>query len=68
MSTHKKNWVTEATPHGLHSRQERMRDGRVYCGQCRMVATGTAWDRTRLTWVAVTDSWVNMPPLIIVAK
>ena len=61
----RKPWVTEATPHGLHS-QRTMRDGRIYCVQCRMVATGTAWDRKRNTWVGVTETWVNMDPLPIV--
>lgn len=55
--------ITEAAPHGLHN-QRTMRDGRVYCVQCRMVATGTAWDRNRFTWVRVTDS--DFPPLPLI--
>lgn len=56
----KKNIVTEAQPHGLH-RQRVRRDGTVYCDQCRMVATGTAWDRKRFTWVRVVEADYFLP-------
>jgi hypothetical protein len=60
----RKPWVTEATPHGLHRDQHAMRDGRIYCGQCRMIATGTAWERKRLTWVQVVDHAFPMLPIV----
>lgn len=54
-------------PHGLH-RQTTRKDGRVYCHQCRMIATGTFYDMRRYVWVSLTATWVDMPPLPIVAR